>query len=348
LSWMEPVTRDGQVWMYTKDDLDDGFPRYLYGEVMTLRSQTASYAFWQEKTVGGYVDLIYFHYYPFNYGKKQFGTVYGNHVSDWETMTVRLDTMLQPKSVILSQHDHGETIQWRNIQKAYGTHPVVYAALGSHGLYSTVGSHQYVDTFWVSLYDDTDRGRDWSTWENLETFDVDLKQGLYGSRWPAWLEPTNVYRWGNGKNYCGDDFVSDSACELADGPTGPLSKSSVFEQSAICYTGQGENTWRDTVCGSSAGVLSTAAIVGTYKRANGVQNAWHKGEIRRVGRSLRWVNDAGVSWRLTPDWGNRRLVTGPDNPYHGTKNAWTEFQLVVVNGVYQGYRFNGDLYRKVR
>lgn len=35
------------------------------------------------------VDLIYFSFFPYNLGKVALGSVYGNHVGDWEHVTVR-------------------------------------------------------------------------------------------------------------------------------------------------------------------------------------------------------------------------------------------------------------------
>ncbi|KKK60917.1 hypothetical protein LCGC14_3019590, partial [marine sediment metagenome] len=48
----------------------------------------------------------------------------------------------KPVQIHLSAHDGGETISWSGIQKS-GTHPVAYAAWGSHALYSTSGDHTY-------------------------------------------------------------------------------------------------------------------------------------------------------------------------------------------------------------
>ena len=35
-------------------------------------------------------DLVYFFYYPYNRGKEVLFTIWGNHVGDWEHITVRL------------------------------------------------------------------------------------------------------------------------------------------------------------------------------------------------------------------------------------------------------------------
>jgi hypothetical protein len=43
-----------------------------------------------EKSEPGVVDLYYWTYYPYNFGKRVgLGLVLGNHISDWETMMVR-------------------------------------------------------------------------------------------------------------------------------------------------------------------------------------------------------------------------------------------------------------------
>ena len=59
-----------------------------------------------------------------------------------------------------------------------------------------------------------------------------------------------------------------------------------------------------------------------------VQNEWHIGSIEQNDQGeLHWVNKAGVSWRLTPDIANQRLLTGPDNPYY--EQGVREFNLII-------------------
>jgi hypothetical protein len=62
------------------------------------------------------------------------------HESDWEQITVRLDSDKNPTEVLYSAHEGGNDRPWDQIQKE-GEHPVVYPALGSHANYFTPGRH---------------------------------------------------------------------------------------------------------------------------------------------------------------------------------------------------------------
>jgi thiol-disulfide isomerase/thioredoxin len=225
-------------------------------------SDAPAYAFWNKQTVpwGGeeieVVDLTYFFYFPYNRGKEYADTVWGNHVGDWEHITVRLGWVydpstgweLKPLHLFVSAHDFGTSHPWDTIEKVAGSdHPIVYSAEGSHGIYTTsaepFGEHRY-GKIWVLfypifLYDYTGNGAEWNTWTNLETFDYDAGQGLGNSTWPRWMStdytapcaPDNpdcdphdpasgpIYRWGT------YEFgTCDIECRMAKGPEGPVAK----------------------------------------------------------------------------------------------------------------------------
>jgi hypothetical protein len=63
------------------------------------------------------------------------------HESDWEQITVRLDSDKQPTGVFYSAHEGGGAGGWDDIQKQ-GEHPVVYVALGAHANYFRPGRHR--------------------------------------------------------------------------------------------------------------------------------------------------------------------------------------------------------------
>lgn len=221
---------DGNYWLYTKQELsspsDDSLPMFK-GDLASARI----YAFWVPKDQN-YFDVCYFIFYGYNRGKEVLDTIWGNHVGDWEHVTVRLDPRLKPVQIHLSAHDGGETISWSGIQKS-GTHPVAYAAWGSHALYSTSGDHTYKSI--PKLTDKCSAGTSWDSWDSIETYDYAAKKGLGGSVWPSWMtddytgtiagmDPADphaggIYRWGNGKNGC-----LAGQCRLEDGPTGPIDK----------------------------------------------------------------------------------------------------------------------------
>ncbi|MEZ4384861.1 MAG: hypothetical protein R3A79_26255, partial [Nannocystaceae bacterium] len=60
------------------------------------------YAFYADKGMD-VVDLVYFFWFPYNRGKEVVDTIWGNHVGDWEHITVRLlrgpDDALSPSQV---------------------------------------------------------------------------------------------------------------------------------------------------------------------------------------------------------------------------------------------------------
>ena len=103
------------------------------------------YAFYADKG-SQIVDLVYFFYYPYNRGKSVVDTIWGNHVGDWEHITVRLmrgpDDALTPLQVYFSAHDFGGAYDWASVERFADTHPVVYSAWGSHGVWSTPGAHE--------------------------------------------------------------------------------------------------------------------------------------------------------------------------------------------------------------
>jgi hypothetical protein len=251
---------DGNYWLNTRQALsspsDDSLP-YFAGNL----SSAPVYAFWIPKN-GACYDIVYFFYFPYNRGKQALNTVWGNHVGDWEHVTVRLDTALQPIMVYFSQHDGGAILSWADVEKQ-GAQPVVYSAWGSHGSYPTAGNHSYGPL--NSLTDVCSRGTHWNTASSIAAFDYLLQQPLLpppvtpgpmpgpiiqsaqGLRaapvpgYPSWMstaftqagpnpsDPASgaIYRWGNPSQGC--ITFPTTICRLEDGPTGPVSKSDCWD-----------------------------------------------------------------------------------------------------------------------
>jgi hypothetical protein len=240
---------DGNYWLRTRDSLPEpsSVLPFFYGDL----DSSVIYAFWVEKEIEigdrtqELVDIVYFVYFPYNRGKEIVGTVWGNHVGDWEHITVRLgwsyasDTgwILAPKLVYVSAHDFGGVYDWASLDKTDRTHVVVYCAWGSHGFWKSAGDHPYHSIPWLGdLIDECSAGTAWDTWLSIEAFDYDLETGLGGSTWPSWMsrdftspgtgDPSDpasgpIFRWGNTERGCSDRF---GACRLENGPTGPTSK----------------------------------------------------------------------------------------------------------------------------
>ena len=200
-------------------------------------------------------------YYPYNRGKEAADTIWGNHVGDWEHITVRLlqnpDLSYSPSQVYLSAHSFGGAYDWGGgeVELYDGTHPVVYAAWGSHGFWAAPGHHVYmtigeevfdvcVTLVCAELADDAEAGVAWDTWEHVYGLDFGAQEGLVGAAWPAWMsdaftdpgagDPTSpgmgpIYRWGNPEDCSVLGIPIDitdliGVCRLEDGPTGPISK----------------------------------------------------------------------------------------------------------------------------
>jgi hypothetical protein len=251
---------EGQHWLRTVAPLDspsDTLP-FFAGDL----ASAPIYGYWADKG-GGIVDLVYFVYYPYNRGKSVLDTIWGNHVGDWEHITVRLveDPAgdYAPIQVYLSAHDFGGAYDWGSgeVELFDGTHPVVYAAWGSHGIWAQPGDHVYmsigetdpvfdvcITLVCTDLVDHAEAGVAWDTWENVYGMDFGAQDGLMGVSWPVWMsddfaaqgagDPTipgmgPIYRWGNPEDcsVLGIPFdITDliGICRLEDGPTGPVSK----------------------------------------------------------------------------------------------------------------------------
>lgn len=251
---------EGQHWIRSSDSLDspsDTLP-FFAGDLATA----PIYAYWADKG-GGVVDLVYFVYYPYNRGKSVADTIWGNHVGDWEHITVRLleqpDGSLAPSQVYLSAHSFGGAYDWNSgeVEVHDGTHPVAYAAWGSHGFWAQPGDHVYmsigstdpvfdlcITLVCADLVDRTAAGVAWDTSEHVFGMDFIMQQGLGAAAWPAWMsddftdpgagDPAvpgmgPIYRWGNPEDCSVLGIPVDitdliGVCRLENGPTGPISK----------------------------------------------------------------------------------------------------------------------------
>jgi hypothetical protein len=180
-------------------------------------------------------DIIYWTFYPYNNGKRVciglytdwggcFGgySTFGNHVGDWEHLTVRFVDG-RPSQVYMSQHSGGGTFTFGDKEmSSVGFHPEAYSALGSHGLYPDAARHTYEHIFnGDTLNDDTSRGIAWNTWDRPVIFSWQPIGTFTGEL--SWLNITAD--WGNDASGC-DNLVSEQTgvCVLNSGPTAPLKK----------------------------------------------------------------------------------------------------------------------------
>ncbi|KAL1461850.1 hypothetical protein WDU94_013717, partial [Cyamophila willieti] len=167
---------------------------------------------------------------------------FGSHVGDWEHTSLMFQGGDSPSSMYVSAHDAGAfyTFNKKSRQFKYdrmeirkgimqrptfpdvvdltprGTHPVLFAAKGSHGLWTAPGKHKYVRL--PRLYDVSGYGIPWYTWQRVEIINTAL------GAFPAWL--LFYGKWGNPRSKCHPlSRVGLHICQLSDGPTGiPMKK----------------------------------------------------------------------------------------------------------------------------
>lgn len=198
----------------------------------------------------GTFDVAYRGFYPYNYGKDVcIGTIdndichgvkqsFGNHVGDWEHYSIRI-RYGKVESCYVSVHSFGAWYNWNDttgnfqfdkgeednfsiinvtypatVEVVDGYHAELFSGNGSHGLWSSDGSHEYVNFLFVHLSDQTERGYAWQTWDWLDivNYDADEKHDddLHYMDYRG--------RWGNLERGC--EIVEPVAgeCILASGP----------------------------------------------------------------------------------------------------------------------------------
>ncbi|APR82432.1 Endo-1,4-beta-xylanase [Minicystis rosea] len=231
-------TYSGQTYLVTNQALGCPSctdPAYLTGQNPS-QATVPAYAEIVNRTSNGQptntTDIIYWMFYPYNNGKRvcigsmvpYIGCIggystFGNHVGDWEHMTIRFVDGV-PSQVYLSQHSGGVTYTYGDSALFLDNgRPTVFAALGSHGLYNDDARHTYgtIPVSGDTLNDDTDHGTVWDTAPGLVTLTPQ------STSWPtSWLAYTG--RWGNPKQQCDLEWASGE-CTLNDGPESILPRS---------------------------------------------------------------------------------------------------------------------------
>jgi hypothetical protein len=118
--------------------------------------------------------------------KNLFG--WGKHEGDWEMIQIRLGPDDRPVSASYSQHEHGETRAWPDVEKweEDPNHPVVYLAPFSHAAYFSAETHFYgtgVDNPAANgpgVLPDLEPFGDWVSWPGR--WGGDLGRTLAGTR----------------------------------------------------------------------------------------------------------------------------------------------------------------------
>lgn len=207
--------------------------------------------------VGIFNQHLFFHvaywiFYPYNEGKEVcfigkvptplifnrcFGKMktMGNHVGDWEHVSLSFAGKPYPSHLYLSVHDAGvyykydpmrrifqyeskvirkgvvQPPKYPQIVRMQGGHPVLFAARGSHGLWSAPGEHEFVRV--PRFTDKSDFGTPWKTWNNVSFHHVGIDPI------PDWMSFEG--KWGNAKANC-LLFQKLGLCEYTEGPSGVI------------------------------------------------------------------------------------------------------------------------------
>ncbi|KAL3278225.1 hypothetical protein HHI36_013564, partial [Cryptolaemus montrouzieri] len=135
----------------------------------------------------------------------------GNHVGDWEHITLSFKNLEHPDSIFVSSHEFGAYYKYKHFLQTFiyesqitkqkllhnisfpkfllmkENHPVLFAAWGSHGFWSEPGNHTYLMV--PKLQDRTGFGELWETWKNLKIFHIGINKLL------KWISFKG--RWGN-------------------------------------------------------------------------------------------------------------------------------------------------------
>ncbi|MBQ2904933.1 MAG: Vps62-related protein [Clostridia bacterium] len=222
----------------------------FYGD----HENSEAYAFWIEKE-GGYIDISYFQYCPFDSGKYIWliGCMAGAHAGDWEHFTIRFMTYerngreyMRPVKAAFPAHTFAMIESWEDLEMFDPTHCAIYCAAGSHGMYPHVGDHAYLDLGPIfRLVDSCTKGEPWDLWETdkLATFEhtvPDLEdeeeipegcRALNGSEWADCFSYDVFDPDGLAVRYWGDESWVPPF--FNGGPTGPQYKTELTNTTAF-------------------------------------------------------------------------------------------------------------------
>ncbi|KAF9258254.1 hypothetical protein L218DRAFT_948500 [Marasmius fiardii PR-910] len=204
--------------LYLATDIDANRNGWLKGlNPLQNPSNVAVYTFVAPKA-NGVTDVYYWLFTPFNEGKDVpvVGRV-GDHVGDWERLTVRTVNGEATQVDYHAHSDTGSTVPFSEAPKFdNGARPIGYIAKGSHGIWETADTHTYVNAVIFQLQDLTsDDGVYWDTRDSLVTYN--FPDTFSGSN--DWLNYKGAY--GNkGTTDCWWHIFYDE-CEVVTGPTGP-------------------------------------------------------------------------------------------------------------------------------
>ncbi|KAI8832539.1 hypothetical protein BC829DRAFT_448946 [Chytridium lagenaria] len=208
----------------------------------------------------------------------------GNHVGDWELVILRT---INGRLISLDFSAHGDSgirvIPANDNRLQYsGTHPIVYTALGSHGMWPSQGKNTYKTVALVyDLVDETGDGVQWESWRNVKTIPYQNSK-FKGDL--AWVNFRG--RFGNKGN---DDcwfYKLTGSCQLGAGP-GTLYRTSTFDAPPAQILGTPNND-RTTIsfyldASTRNNVPNEFRYVAVHVFCPGTKILWDSGDAERWG-----------------------------------------------------------------
>eukprot|EP00299_Pterocystis_sp_00344_P002326 c1258_g1_i1.p1 GENE.c1258_g1_i1~~c1258_g1_i1.p1 ORF type:complete len:368 (+),score=61.93 c1258_g1_i1:134-1105(+) len=206
-------------------------PYYCFLYPGTFNPNTLQYS-WNEKgfEMGNFV-AIYYAFYAYNRGKKIAGTVYGNHVGDWESVCVTF-LNFSPVECHFKPHSYGTcsvafTSNYEGVTASptpaviprtdkdrkkslkdpiplpsstvrfFNGHPIIFAGKGSHAMWPCNGAINYQ----AILYDNCGtaclNSAVWFTSENIEFIPPNIWLGCSLPPGQTFNWVTDIAQWGN-------------------------------------------------------------------------------------------------------------------------------------------------------
>ncbi|KAH8834721.1 hypothetical protein DL96DRAFT_1549451 [Flagelloscypha sp. PMI_526] len=253
---------DQGLGLYLATDIDANKAGWLQGQnPMTTPSSVYTFAAPKDN---GVVDLYYWLFTPFNAGKdvSPVGRV-GDHVGDWERMTVRTVNGVATQVEYHAHSDTASVVPWNLAPKFdSGKRPVGYIAAGSHGIWQDAGTHTYFSAVLagqtIELNDLTDDGGvQWDTKNSVVTLSF---PGTFSGNLD-WLNYAGD--WGNqGETDCYWYSIYPE-CEVVTGPPGPYRPNEMSGPlSQVLGTPASSNTSSFTIYLSSS---VTSAFIGVQQ-----------------------------------------------------------------------------------
>jgi hypothetical protein len=175
------------------------------------------------------LDIVYWWFFNYNQGKTVASTSWGNHVSDWEHVKVKLDGVdfAKPQSevVVGVMYDHhGDQDNFKpgdGNTEFSGRQVLVHLANGDHEAYAKagvydrpMGTHDYCKQN-AYRFDQREGTVEIYVW-NGSAFSAPSPQATANFKDPAWLNYRG--RWGNHER----DSLAGQVSVLESGPEGPF------------------------------------------------------------------------------------------------------------------------------